>query len=119
MSHLSQEQKILAYLKDGHTLTPLEALNKYGCFRLAARINALCTMYGQFPKAKRKRPMWTKEKPTVNGWYWFRPTDPVSIKIDPMMCWPVEFVNSVMYENGNPITWHVEGEYQGPINPVN
>lgn len=34
----TQEQRILEYLNDGHLLTPLEALNRFGCFRLGARI---------------------------------------------------------------------------------
>lgn len=35
---MTQTQRILIYLKTGKTLTPIEALNKFGCFRLAARI---------------------------------------------------------------------------------
>jgi len=38
----SQNQKILSYLKKGKKITPLEALNKFGCFRLASRISDLC-----------------------------------------------------------------------------
>lgn len=34
----SQSAHILAYLREGHSLTPLEALNRFGCFRLGARI---------------------------------------------------------------------------------
>lgn len=34
----SQRLKILAYLKRGHVLTPIEALHKFGSLRLAARI---------------------------------------------------------------------------------
>jgi hypothetical protein len=34
----SQNNLILNYLKAGNTLTPLEALHKFGCFRLGARI---------------------------------------------------------------------------------
>lgn len=37
----SQGQQILDYLKQGHTLTPLDALIKFHCMRLAARINEL------------------------------------------------------------------------------
>lgn len=37
----SQCDKILAYLSRGNTLTPTEALQRFGCFRLAARINDL------------------------------------------------------------------------------
>ena len=37
----SQEDKILSYLMQGKTITSIEALNKFGCFRLAARISDL------------------------------------------------------------------------------
>tara|TARA_R100001440_G_scaffold68148_1_gene89588 strand:+ start:750 stop:956 length:207 start_codon:yes stop_codon:yes gene_type:complete len=38
MPELTQNQKILEYLKSGKKLTPITALNKFGCFRLSARI---------------------------------------------------------------------------------
>ena len=38
---MSQTQQILAHLKSGKSITPLEALNDYGCFRLGARIYEL------------------------------------------------------------------------------
>lgn len=34
----SQNNRIFEHLRDGGTLTPLEALDKFGCFRLSARI---------------------------------------------------------------------------------
>ena len=34
----TQEARIFDYLNEGNTLTPLEALEKFGCFRLGARI---------------------------------------------------------------------------------
>lgn len=34
----SQCRMILAHLQEGKTLTPLEALNRFGCFRLSGRI---------------------------------------------------------------------------------
>lgn len=34
----TQSQQILAWLKAGNTLTPTQALNMFGCFRLGARI---------------------------------------------------------------------------------
>lgn len=37
----SQCNQILAFLSEGKPLTPLLALEKFGCFRLAARINDL------------------------------------------------------------------------------
>tara|TARA_A100001037_G_scaffold176129_1_gene157855 strand:- start:42 stop:239 length:198 start_codon:yes stop_codon:yes gene_type:complete len=35
---MSQNTKILNYLLSGKKLTPIAALNKFGCFRLSARI---------------------------------------------------------------------------------
>ncbi len=35
---MSQEQQILNHLKLGEGITPIDALQKFGCFRLAARI---------------------------------------------------------------------------------
>lgn len=38
---MSQEQRILNHLQSGKHLTPIEALNRFGCFRLGARIYEL------------------------------------------------------------------------------
>lgn len=35
---MSQTTQIQRHLEKGKSLTPIEALNKFGCFRLAARI---------------------------------------------------------------------------------
>ena len=35
---MNQIDAILKYLQEGHSLTPLEALQKFGCMRLGARI---------------------------------------------------------------------------------
>lgn len=37
----SQNEQILQHLKRGRKITPLDALEKFGCFRLAARISDL------------------------------------------------------------------------------
>lgn len=37
----SQCNQILAWLKSGHSLTALDALNRFKCFRLASRISDL------------------------------------------------------------------------------
>ena len=34
----SQTSQILSALKNGETLTPLDALNRFGCFRIGARV---------------------------------------------------------------------------------
>lgn len=41
MSFASQGQQILDHLRSGKHLTAIEALNRFGCFRLAARIKDL------------------------------------------------------------------------------
>ena len=38
---MSQAKEILTALKGGERLTPLDALNRFGCMRLASRISAL------------------------------------------------------------------------------
>jgi hypothetical protein len=35
---MNQKQQIANYLSKGKAITPIDALNKFGCFRLAARI---------------------------------------------------------------------------------
>lgn len=35
---ISQTQSIINWLEQGKSITPIEALNEFGCFRLAARI---------------------------------------------------------------------------------
>ena len=35
---MTQTELVRQHLESGKTLTPLEALNRYGCLRLAARI---------------------------------------------------------------------------------
>jgi hypothetical protein len=37
----TQNEQIKAYLSKGKSITPLDALNKFGCFRLSARIKNL------------------------------------------------------------------------------
>ena len=38
---MTQTEMIRAHLQSGRDLTPIDALNYYGCFRLAARIKEL------------------------------------------------------------------------------
>lgn len=37
----TQSENILAHLESGIPLTPIDALNLYGCFRLASRVHDL------------------------------------------------------------------------------
>lgn len=41
MRHTTQKEAILEHLESGNAITPLDALNAYGCFRLAAVIHVL------------------------------------------------------------------------------
>jgi hypothetical protein len=38
---MSQNDSVLMWLQRGKTLTPMQALEKFGCFRLAARVHDL------------------------------------------------------------------------------
>lgn len=38
---MTQNDLVLEHLIDGKSITPLDALNLYGCFRLGARVNDL------------------------------------------------------------------------------
>ena len=40
-SSATQKSQIRAWLMEGNSVTPIEALNKWGCFRLASVINRL------------------------------------------------------------------------------
>jgi hypothetical protein len=37
----SQNEKILEWLQLGHSITPIDALKMFGCFRLSGRIHEL------------------------------------------------------------------------------
>lgn len=54
----AQNQMIINYLKTGKILTPLEALDMFGCLRLSARIYDLKDMGW---------PIHCERKPTDNG----------------------------------------------------
>ena len=50
---MSQTAKILCYMLEGNAITPMEALDKFGCFRLGARIKDIERMLGYAPKRDR------------------------------------------------------------------
>ena len=41
MDNVTQNDKILSYLEEGKSISPMDALNHFGCFRLASRIHDL------------------------------------------------------------------------------
>ena len=45
MAKTTQEQLILNHLQKGFSITPIQALNLFGCFRLASRISNLRKKY--------------------------------------------------------------------------
>jgi hypothetical protein len=75
MNIATQTDQILAHLKNGGTLTPLEALDKFGCFRLGARIwdlkregHEIQTEFvsvGNQKKVARYRMSWNENAPVV------------------------------------------------------
>ena len=46
MERVTQKSKIRAHLQSGQSITPIDALERYGCFRLAAIIHTLKNDYG-------------------------------------------------------------------------
>ena len=42
----SQNKRIAEYLQQGHSITAIEALDLFGCFRLASRITDLKQKFG-------------------------------------------------------------------------
>jgi len=66
-SSLSQAKKILAYMKAGNRITPIEALEKFGSFRLGARIadlrsegHEIKSEFVTTPTGKRVKAYWMK-----------------------------------------------------------
>ena len=47
----SQTQRILAYMREGNAITPIEALNRFGTMRLGARIKDIERIIG-FPPSR-------------------------------------------------------------------
>ena len=41
MKKVTQKNKVKEHLNSGQSITPIEALERYGCFRLAAIIHTL------------------------------------------------------------------------------
>ena len=46
MERVTQKSKIREHLQSGQSITPIDALERYGCFRLAAIIHTLKNHYG-------------------------------------------------------------------------
>ena len=46
MERITQKSKVRAHLQSGESITPMDALERYGCFRLAAIIHTLKNEYG-------------------------------------------------------------------------
>jgi len=57
----SQSLRILAFLKSGKSLTPIEAIVRFGCYRLAARIHNLKSMGYRITSTTKTNPK-TKKK---------------------------------------------------------
>ena len=57
MKEESQNKQIKTYLESGKSITALEALDLFGCFRLASRMNDLKKMGVKF----KSEPFYTKD----------------------------------------------------------
>lgn len=65
----SQERKIMGHMFRGNRITPLDALNLYGCERLAARVADIKkrgidvkSEYVTLPNGKRVKSYWIEDK---------------------------------------------------------
>lgn len=57
---------------------------------------------------------WTREKPTVPGWYWWRPEDN---GLNPIVCW-VSSDGIALFINFAPsMVRDMPGEWLGPLTP--
>lgn len=64
---MSQNNSILEYLKQGNSITALEALNSFQCMRLASRMNDIknmgyevCSQMVDLPSGKRVASYWLR-----------------------------------------------------------
>lgn len=74
---LSQTRRILAYLRGGNTITPLEALREFGTLRLGARIADIEKIVG-YPPERRRVPVRNAEGKEVYVMsYWLKEEDTV------------------------------------------
>lgn len=71
---MSQSDAILEYLEKGHRITPIEALERFGCFRLGARCFELkregrpiesCII--ELPNGKRVKQYWLSQGPVSDS----------------------------------------------------
>ena len=66
----SQTQRILAYMREGNAITPIEALSKFGSFRLGARISDIAKIIGYAPHRKRVQAKNREGKQVYVQQYW-------------------------------------------------
>lgn len=71
----SQTRRILAYLRDGNTITPIEALRRFGTFRLGARIADIEKIVGYAPLRKRVAVVNSEGKTVHVCQYWLKAED--------------------------------------------
>lgn len=66
----SQAKRILNFLLEGNTITPLEALEKFNCMRLGARIKDIEETIGYAPNRKRVQVTNKEGKDVWVAQYW-------------------------------------------------
>lgn len=72
LSSDSQTKKILRYLLDGNSITPLEALDRFNCMRLGARIKDIKKRLGYPPERKRVKVTNRDGKEVWVAAYWLK-----------------------------------------------
>lgn len=66
----SQAEAVLAWMRDGHTITSLEALRRFGIISFPRRILDIEKMTGTAPKRKRIQVTNAAGKPVYVNQYW-------------------------------------------------
>lgn len=69
----SQTARILSYMLEGHSITPIEALDKFGSFRLGARIKDIEKQLGVPPHRDRVQVKNREGKTVWVARYWLEP----------------------------------------------
>lgn len=71
----SQTRRILAYMREGNTITPQEALREFGTMRLGARIADIEKIIGYAPLRKRVAVRNAEGKTVYVCQYWLQKED--------------------------------------------
>lgn len=94
-NRFSQEKKILTWLSSGRTLTPIQALIMFGCFRLSARIYDLRKQ----KRIKIKNNPIEKDGKRFGNIKWRDKNDKLFIETNVCIIFDLLFCDNVYYSN--------------------